>query len=383
VEKETNAIIISFISAKGGTGKTSIVNSLGRLLSLVGLKVLLVDSDPITSGLSFLHSEKIVPQISVEMMGLFEIERNKMPSSINIDENLWLIPASYRLENVSDTDIEFVRSALDYVRDVISHEYDVVLIDCQPGSSNVTNEVALHSERLVILTEFDFVSTAALDRFKLHLESAKSLPKKTFILMNKILKEYMNSYTNAKEYFALFRHLPPIVFDFEVMKHYAENRMFELIEKPTDFTTTLIYMGMELIPEEKERILNWKTERKEVFIAPTRTKHEKLIERITKLEKEKLDIEIDLQLIENSINQRSLAFAAVITSSIVIVYFYLNLRFEYLITLTTLGVLSYITIRIFLLKPKYIRVESNKLQEKKNIEREIFELNKEIREISL
>ena len=49
-----NQEVITFISGKGGVGKTALVAAVGKVLALLGSKVLLIDSDLVTHGLTFL-----------------------------------------------------------------------------------------------------------------------------------------------------------------------------------------------------------------------------------------------------------------------------------------------------------------------------------------
>ena len=54
------AKVICFASAKGGSGKTVISASLAKFLAAVGKKVLLVDMDAATNGLSLLYLDELV-----------------------------------------------------------------------------------------------------------------------------------------------------------------------------------------------------------------------------------------------------------------------------------------------------------------------------------
>jgi len=52
--------VISFISAKGGSGKTVTASSVGHFLARLGFQTLLIDSDASTNGLTLLFLPNVV-----------------------------------------------------------------------------------------------------------------------------------------------------------------------------------------------------------------------------------------------------------------------------------------------------------------------------------
>ena len=53
-----SARVICFASAKGGSGKTVITATIGSFLAALGKRVLLIDTDAATNGLTLLISRK-------------------------------------------------------------------------------------------------------------------------------------------------------------------------------------------------------------------------------------------------------------------------------------------------------------------------------------
>src|SRR2546428_11413251 len=96
--------IISFVSAKGGTGKTSIAASTATVLSHLNLKTLLIDLDYATNGLTLLFLDKISKVVELkgqnkdELRGILEISEEPGERDVritNVGENLDLLPSTY------------------------------------------------------------------------------------------------------------------------------------------------------------------------------------------------------------------------------------------------------------------------------------------------
>jgi len=155
--------IVSFISGKGGTGKTSIVANLGWKLSRSECRVLLVDMDFFTRGLTFYitagrkHFER----------GIYEaLKWNESLRPSSIAEKLDLLsPTSEILETEPSEDIVHVFSdhKLQYSMMLrkLSEAYDLILVDQQSGTNPLTLCSALLSDGYVIITEEDKTSQRA------------------------------------------------------------------------------------------------------------------------------------------------------------------------------------------------------------------------------
>ncbi len=99
-------MIISFVSAKGGSGKTSVAASTAKVLANLGLQVLLIDFDSITNGLTLLHLENVSKIIESKnhndkntLKGILEMINSsdyENPTLIKLEENLEFLPFNYR-----------------------------------------------------------------------------------------------------------------------------------------------------------------------------------------------------------------------------------------------------------------------------------------------
>ena len=92
-EKNHSSMIktISFLSGKGGTGKTSIVANLGIILAQNGLKVLMIDMDFFTRGLTF-YVTKGKKSVEWSVISILEGQEDAKPTEIR--KGLFLLPPS-------------------------------------------------------------------------------------------------------------------------------------------------------------------------------------------------------------------------------------------------------------------------------------------------
>src|SRR5712692_9395792 len=201
------ARIICFASAKGGSGKTVVCASIGTFLAGLGMKVLLIDMDAATNGLSLLYLEKLTgsrKQLSLEggqlerglsavlPKGMFEMGRDKQPSPFKIEEGLDLIPAAYVMRQTEDTAVDtFTQMTSDAINFFLK-AYDYILLDAQSGSDRFAQVAIGLSHDIVVVSEFDPISVEGIDRLK-HLFQDLLPYNRTWILFNKILPEFLRS----------------------------------------------------------------------------------------------------------------------------------------------------------------------------------------------
>lgn len=140
--------IISVANHKGGVGKTTSVLNIGSGLSRMGRRVLLIDLDPqmnLSQGLGVQDSDRTIYEA---LSGKCRL------SPVEVSENLFLIPSSYRLKDIES---EFVNRIGGQVRlrKLLSEVegFDFVLIDCPPSLGLLTiNSFTASDEVLVPLT---------------------------------------------------------------------------------------------------------------------------------------------------------------------------------------------------------------------------------------
>lgn len=163
--------IISILSGKGGTGKSIITASLGYLLSNLGFKTLLIDTDFFTNGLTYYilaDNPRIVQKglrdifISQDINSAFPIEEIRNEYCNN---NLFLLPSSNTRaidqiselklsESFSDISV-FIRMMQRIFLKVSMYEFDYILIDTRGGSDLTSIGSAISAGSTIIVTEAD------------------------------------------------------------------------------------------------------------------------------------------------------------------------------------------------------------------------------------
>lgn len=165
--------ILTFSNQKGGVGKTTTVQNLGKGLELLGKKVLLIDLDAqgnLTDSYG-IDSNKLDKTIYNVLKGGASI-RDVVCSSNGID----IIPSNLEL---SGADLEFssipgreflLRDALEEIKG-----YDYVLVDCPPNLSIMTLNALSAADKVYIPLQTEYYSIKGMAQL---LDSIKLIKKR-------------------------------------------------------------------------------------------------------------------------------------------------------------------------------------------------------------
>ncbi len=250
--------IYCLASAKGGSGKTVLSASFAAFLANLGKKVLIIDLDVATYGLTLLylnevksHLDEIAASKNESLLqgifdtGEFSWERNvvQLPNGVS------LIPATFSFS------IKEYQSAIDLkmrLKKILIRAaeelFDYIFLDAQAGTdgySQVAMSIDIANE-VVIVSEYDPLSAAGVERLKALLRD-ELLYERTWMLLNKMLPEFVSTFS---EFLEVNKYLTPIPWDADVVRAYARRRLPLDLKYGNSFTLAVMQSLKKLLGED-------------------------------------------------------------------------------------------------------------------------------------
>ena len=158
VREHGNARIIAMCNQKGGVGKTTTTINLGAALAELGRKVLLVDFDPqgsLSVGLGLNPHDMQLTIYNLLLQREVTVADVVVPSGV---EGMDLLPSNIDL---SAAEVQLVNEVareqtLARVLAPAVHDYDVILIDCQPSLGLLTVNALTAADGVIIPLECEY-----------------------------------------------------------------------------------------------------------------------------------------------------------------------------------------------------------------------------------
>lgn len=152
--------IISILNHKGGTGKTTTTQNLGKALNTLGYRVLLIDLDAQAN----LSQSMGVEEESETISEVFGQKLQQLPIK-KISESFHLVPASLDLSAVEPGMYSNINSyfLLKTLLDRVKSDYDFILIDCPPSLGIFTQNALIASNSVLITVQAQFLALKGLD----------------------------------------------------------------------------------------------------------------------------------------------------------------------------------------------------------------------------
>lgn len=176
------AISVSLINMKGGVGKTTLATQLGHAADSKGFKTLAVDLDPQANlSQALLTPEKYVKHLREKKPTIVQLFEQYFPPSEDIPSpqpldinqvilkkagywsksNLDLIPSrlelSHTLKNPTGKERKLARAL-----SKVAADYDLILIDCAPTESILTEAAYFASRYVLVPVKPEFLATIGL-----------------------------------------------------------------------------------------------------------------------------------------------------------------------------------------------------------------------------
>lgn len=179
--------VIAVMNTKGGVGKSTVVLAIAETMAVFhGKNVLVIDSDAQASVSSMLMTPSNLHKLQSEGLTLVDflissVLNNTPPewprfvvrgvSDVDDARSVFLIPSDMQLtlfeREVSKESLHArLRSAIAGLLDSVRGVFDVVLLDCPPGLSILTESWLREADFHVSPTKADYVSTCGLEVFR-------------------------------------------------------------------------------------------------------------------------------------------------------------------------------------------------------------------------
>jgi cellulose biosynthesis protein BcsQ len=288
------AKIFTMASAKGGSGKTLLSASFSSFLSELGKKVLVIDSDSTTNGLTLMFLKEVLIEKEITLSngrkpsGLFDFSENNANFNIvKLENGVSLIPATFNFDHEQKEAIELIRKSfyekINRIIMGVQDKYDYIFIDAQAGSDFFA-EIAINkniSHEVIIVSEYDPLSAAGVERLKGIFRQDLTY-NRTWYLLNKMIPEFIQSFSDFLE---IAKYLNPIPWDSDVVKAYARRKLPLDFDNGNEFTLALIQTLKTLLGEDIAREIDeWKKQKTSVFVQPINKQYEYLKSRMIELE---------------------------------------------------------------------------------------------------
>ena len=323
--------ILCFASAKGGVGKTIISAAFGKLLSGLGKKILLMDLDFATNGLSLFFLDELINHKKNassgkdSLLGFSEATTSKLPTPFQICDSLQMIPSSYVMNQDIIDNGKFFSDLIHKTIKKYQKDFDFIIIDAQAGVTPFSESLFQISDSVVLISECDPISAKGIDRLKSLFPEILDY-EKTWILYNKVLPESSEFPEEVPgNYLNVSRLLSPLPMDIEIIRRYAQRKFPIDMEKGNDYTVALIEVALTLFDKKiKNEIYRWKEEKENRLKLSTKDQLKEIEEEIRAIRKGLIYSEIELNNVSWSQRKLNYFLLTTVTIGSLIVYFKSN-----------------------------------------------------------
>lgn len=256
---------ITFLSGKGGSGKTTLALSMASLLSSCGVKTLLIDCDLSTNGATYFYEERLSSKRNI--LSFFDILFSDMNQSnidpkkefIQINEFYHFIPSITQItKNITKTYSYKFGNKLSFLKE-LRRDYDVILYDCQAGYTDILKLILPTSDANLIVMEPDAISSAAMRSLYLKIGNIVN-DKKMYQVFNKSSAEEYEIYSKVSGG-TVFTNIETIKFDWKIRKAFSVSQIPDMENTSAGYGQQILNVCSVLLPNEsiKEKLDKYKT----------------------------------------------------------------------------------------------------------------------------
>ncbi|KAF5423351.1 MAG: Cellulose biosynthesis protein BcsQ [Candidatus Methanocomedens sp.] len=325
----TKPRVISFISGKGGSGKTTVAITITKLLAEMGFPCLLVDFDLATNGGSYFFKNQFTKDSKGIWETLGEASTTQLKNiPITISKNFYFVASRVNL-NVKSESYDSINYQKDFLKkDVliplihqgIEENIRYVIIDCQAGYSISSAAAVEVADMAIIVAEADSISDDAAVNLLEQLKN--SLPDEKRYLINKIDVRDADTYRSMRNVFQSINRLPPLPFDFAVRNAFGARQIPIDLNNPSPLLFALFETVKYIFTEIFDKIESYKVEHIDILFEKYENKLQDLIEEKQKLEEELSEIKTRSLRMRYDLLKRSLNVTFAIIGILVVLYTY-------------------------------------------------------------
>lgn len=209
--RQRMATVLSLVNMKGGVGKTTLAMQLAHAADSRNLKTLAVDLDP-QSNLSqaLMGPKRYVDHLKANKPTVVEIFEKYLPGEFDVGDVV-LKKAGYW----SDTTLDLIPSRLELSRTLknaygkerqlalaladASENYDLVIIDCAPTESVLTDAAYFASGFIIVPIKPEFLATIGLPLLARSIKEFKSKNSAQSIKIAGLVFNHSSSYSSGPE----------------------------------------------------------------------------------------------------------------------------------------------------------------------------------------
>ena len=199
--------IVSFRTSKGGVGKTTACANVAACATSLGYRVLMIDAAPQASLSTMFQIDIDNPELKTLQHCTF--------NSVSIEDamlkvipngELYLIPSDNLLAQFDYLAMpqpgreKLISKVLERNKDTID-QFDIVLVDCDPGTSQINLNVLVATTHLAVIIGLDGSSLKALEQLSSELAVVNDLTERVpqfFFIANRFYPTYQHTIENLQ-----------------------------------------------------------------------------------------------------------------------------------------------------------------------------------------
>ncbi|BDD12784.1 hypothetical protein FUAX_52160 (plasmid) [Fulvitalea axinellae] len=208
------AKVIAMVNHKGGVGKTTTTANLGKALSMLGKRVLMVDMDP-QGNLSQCFG---IDEPTVQLYDAL-VNGDELPLE-EIGDGLYISPSDVDL-SLADVELHQRPDGYLRLRKVLEKHitnFDYILLDCPPSLGILTSNALIASDSFVLIIQPETLAIKGLntilktvDQIKDGLNEKLDLEGILFTLVDKRTINHQTIMNHVKESFPYFRTFETVI----------------------------------------------------------------------------------------------------------------------------------------------------------------------------